>query len=256
MKIILFSLTLFVLFSCTKETEPQLSLTVTQNSTGQFVLTANIDNIDIKKLNFCGFSGSVIPDHDISSSQIRTTEITGNTVVMTMDNYNFPPGQTYYFTCFVGTKNGKLVRSEPVSLTGTTTAPCFVANNSYSVASAWDGSIIENGNTSNAVFTGTTGGGVYRQYSVQLGFNVYKFKFLGEPSTQIYTSMSSSTNLASSHVYIQNTSSGYALDFGNSLYVKNNNDGTFTMTMCAGSGYDYAYTPANVTYTFKITGNY
>lgn len=256
MKFLFFTLPLLLLFSCTKQEDPIISLTVTQNSFGQFVLTANLENITPSKLSVVGFSAGMTPNHYIQENQIKTEEITGNEVQLSMSGANFVPGQTYYFSCFVGTKSGKLIRSAAVSYSTEIVAPCNLVNNTFTVDAFGSSGIIESGSTNNATLTSTSGGGLYKHYTVQFGSATYKFIFKGNPSSQIYTTVSSTSNVGLGQVCIQNTSSGAIVYAGQDVYVTDNNNGTFTIAKCPYLTYDWFYFPTDILLSFKITGNY
>jgi hypothetical protein len=257
MKFLLFTLPLLLLFSCAKEEEPIINLTVTQNSNGQIVLTANLEKISPSKLSVVGFSAGMSPNHYIQENQIKTDVITSQQVQLNMDNSPFIPGQTYYFTCFIGTKSGKLIRSVPVAFaTGNSSAPCNIVNNTYMVKETGSSVTISSGSTNNAILTSTSGGGIFKHYTVQFGSAIYKFIFRGNPTTQIYTTSSSSTSLSTSEIWIQNTSSGAIVDYGENVYVTDNNNGTFTFTKCPYLTYDWYYFPSDILLSFKVTGNY
>lgn len=256
MKFLFFTLPLLFLFSCTKQEDPIISLTVTQNSFGQFVLTANLENISPSKLSVVGFSAGMTPNHFIQENQIKTEEITSNEVQLSMSSANFVPGQTYYFSCFIGTKSGKLIRSAPVTFSAELTAPCNIMNNTYVVDAFGSSGIIESGSTNNASLTSTSGGGLYKHYTVQFGSAMYKFIFKGNPTSQIYTTASSTSSLGLGQIFIQNTSSGAIMYSGQDVYVTDNNDGTFTITKCPYLNYDTYYFPTDVLVSFNVTGNY
>ena len=257
MKFLLFALPLLLLFSCAKKEEPIINLTVTQNSNGQIVLTANLEKISPSKLSVVGFSAGMSPNHYIQENQIKTEKITSQQVQLNMDNSPFIPGQTYYFTCFIGTKSGKLIRSLPVAFsTENSSAPCNIVNNTYLVKETGSSVTISSGSTNNANLTSTSGGGIFKHYTVQFGSATYKFIFRGNPTTQIYTTSSSANSISSSEIWIQNTSSGAIVDYGENVYVTDNNNGTFTITKCPYLTYDWYYFPSDILLSFKITGNY
>jgi hypothetical protein len=257
MKFLLFTLPLLLLFSCAKQEEPIIHLTVTQDSSGQIVLTANLEKISPSKVSVAGFSAGSTSNHYIQENQIKTDQITSQQVQLNMDNSPFIPGQTYYFTCFIGTKSGKLIRSLPVAYTlENSSAPCSIVNNTYLVKE-WGGTaIISNGSTTNANLTSTSGGGIFQHYTVQFGSATYKFIFRGNPTTQVYTTSGSLTSISSSEIVIQNTSSGAIVDYGENVYVTDNNNGTFTITKCPYLTSDFYYFPSDILLSFKITGNY
>ena len=176
-----------------------------------------------------------------------------------LGNYNFvsfSPNTTYYFTCFVGTSDGKLYRTTAKAFTTGMVLPCTMNPNTYSVADSWNNSILDSGTSSTANFSGTSGGGVYKIYSVNFGPYTFKFTFKGVPTTQAYSATSSSNAFSTNEVFIQNSNTGANIYNGNVLYVKNNNDGTFTMAMCNGSSYDSGYSSSSVEHSFKVNGFY
>ncbi|MFM6933858.1 MAG: hypothetical protein ACKOXP_00295 [Flavobacteriales bacterium] len=256
MKLILFALPFLLLFSCTKKEDPIIQFTVIKDSFNRFVLTANLDKIKSSEVSVLGFSAGMSPTHYIQENQVKTEEITSNTVQLTMDSNNFMQGQTYYFTCFIGTKSGKLIRSAPIAFGSGISAPCSITNNTFDVVDFGGTGTIENGNTNNAVLTATSGGGVFYHYSVLFGSAIYKFIFRGNPTSQVYTTSTAASGMASNQVVIQNTSSGAIMNSGQDVYVKDNNDGTFTITKCPYENYDTYYFPSDVLVSFKITGNY
>jgi hypothetical protein len=256
MKFLFFTLPLLLLFSCTKQEDPIINLTVTQNSSGQFVLTANLEKISPSKLSVVGFSAGMTPNHFIQENQIRTEDITSKQVQLSMNSSNFLPGQTYYFSCFIATKSGKLIRSTSVAYTLEINAPCNLVNNSFTVDAFGGSGVIESGSTLNANLTSTSGGGLYKHYTVQFGTATYKFIFKGNPSSQIYTTTSSTSSVGLGQVCIQNTSSGAIVFSGQDVYVTDNNNGTFTITKCPYQTYDWFYFPTDILLSFKITGNY
>jgi hypothetical protein len=256
MKFLLFALPFLLLFSCAKQEDPIINLTVTQNSSQQLVLTANLEKINPSKLKVVGFSSGMTPNHFIQENQIKTEDITSNTVQLTMSSASFVSGQTYYFRCFICTKSGELIRSAAVTFTKEISAPCNLVNNSFTVEGSGGSGIIENGPTNNATLTSTSGGGIYKHYSVQFGTATYKFVFRGNPTNQIYTTTNSASNISSSQVCIQNVSSGAFVFSGQNVYVTDNSNGTFTIAKCPYQTYDWYYFPTDILLSFKITGNY
>lgn len=262
MKYLLFVLSTFLLFSCSKKKEPIITFTVTQNSIGEIVITANVDKISTKDMNVVGCTNSVLQKHDITSNQLFQTSktITSNEFIFncSQNGQTFIPGQTYYFTCFVGTKNGKLVRSAPLAFTPGNIAPCSINQNQYSFSYlSWNGSnvIIENGTTTTASLFSTSG--TYKTYSFQLGTNDYRITFNGEPSSNVYLTTTFGTGFLTNQVNIYNANSSVSVYANYYVYVKNNNDGTFTMTMCESDTYDSTIDPSNnFSIAFKVNGTY
>ena len=256
MKFLLFALPLLLLFSCAKQEDPIINLTVIQNSSEQFVLTANLEKINPSKLSIVGFSSGMSPNHYIQENQIKTEDIKSKTVQLTMSSSNFVAGQTYYFRCFICTKTGKLIRSAAVTFIKEISAPCNLVNNFFTVEGSGGSGILENGPTNNATLTSTSGGGLYKHYSVQFGSAMYKFIFKGNPTSQIYTTSSSTSSIGLGQVCIQNTSSGAIVYSGQDVYVTDNNNGTFTIAKCPYQTYDWFYFPTDILLSFKVTGNY
>jgi hypothetical protein len=264
MKYLLFTLTCLVLFSCTKKEEPIITFTVTQNAVGEMILHADISGISKKQINVCGFSCGLSENHDITSSQVYSDQPNSTSITKTMSNYcfdlfncvPFSPNTTYYFTCFIGTTSGKIYRTKAKAITAALILPCSISPNTYSVTNYWTETPVENGITTNAVLTGTAGGGLYKIYSVNFGSYTFNFKFKGDASTQVYTTTNNPSSFALNEVYIENYSTGSPLNYVSTLYVTNNNNGTFTMVMCSGSSYDSGYPPSEVVHSFNITGNY
>lgn len=263
MKYLLIALTAFFLFSCSKKKDPIITFTITQNAVGEIIVTANVDKISEKDINVVGCTNSVLQNHDISSNQLFETSktITGNTLVFncSQNGQAFIPGQTYYFTCFVGTKNGKLVRSAPLSFIPGNIAPCSINQNQYSLSiySSWNAStfIFESGTTTTANLISTSGN--YRTYSFQLGTKNYCITFNGEPSSKVYLTTTFSPAFLTNQVRIYNANSSVPINSNYYVFVKNNNDGTFTMTMCEGDTYDATIqTSDNFSIAFKVNGNY
>jgi hypothetical protein len=129
-------------------------------------------------------------------------------------------------------------------------------NNTYVVDAFGSSGIIESGSTNNASLTSTSGGGLYKHYTVQFGSAMYKFIFKGNPTSQIYTTASSTSSMGLGQIFIQNTSSGAIMYSGQDVYVTDNNDGTFTITKCPYLNYDTYYFPTDVLVSFNVTGNY
>ncbi|MFM1947828.1 MAG: hypothetical protein RL207_2111 [Bacteroidota bacterium] len=263
MKYLLIALTTFLLFSCSKKKDPIITFTVTQNAIGEVIITANVDKISVKDMNAVGCTNSMLMNHDISSNQffVNSDDITSSTIELncTKNGQTFTPGQTYYFTCFVGTKNGKLVRSAPISFTPGNIAPCSINQNQYSfsIYSSWNASTFtfESGTTSTANLISTSGN--YRTYSFQLGTKNYCITFNGEPSSKVYLTTTLTTAFLTNQVKIYNANSSVPIYANYYVFVKNNNDGTFTMTMCESDTYDATIqTSSNFSIAFKVNGNY
>jgi hypothetical protein len=262
MKYLLLSLTFFILFSCTKKKDPVIDFTVTQNAAGVMVLNANISGVSAKKINFCGFTCGLSEVHSTELNQVVSSIPNSNSITLTMSNYDygngnyvdFSPNTTYYFTCIVGTSDGKFYRTKVKSLLTESNIPCNLNNNTYTVVSQSNSSPIDYGASTIAYLSASSNS--YKTYNVQFGQYQFKFTFLGQPTSQIYTTTTSSTGFTSNRVYIKNTFSSATLDNNANLYVTNNLDGTFTMEMCEGNADDWVYSPSYVTYSFKVNGNY
>lgn len=256
MKFTTFTLLFLLLFSCTKQEDPIINFTVTQNWWGQIVLTANLEKITPKNVSVVGFSAGMSSNHYIQENQVKTDQISSNVVQLTMNSSNFVAGQTYYFSCFLGTKSGKLIRSAPVAFSTEIDAPCNITNNTFLVNGSGSTGAIDFGTTNNATLTATSGGGVFKHYTVQFGSATYKFIFRGNPTSLVYSTSTTTSGMASSEVLIQNTNSGATMFAGQNVFVTDNNNGTFTITKCPYLNYDSYYFPSDVLVSFKVTGNY
>ena len=147
MKFTTITLLFLLLFSCTKQEDPIINFTVTQNWWGQIVLTANLEKITPKNVSVVGFSAGMSSNHYIQENQVKTDQISSNVVQLTMNSSNFVAGQTYYFSCFLGTKSGKLIRSAPVAFSTEIDAPCNITNNTFLVNGSGSTGAIDFGTT-------------------------------------------------------------------------------------------------------------
>ena len=72
MKFTTITLLFLLLFSCTKQEDPIINFTVTQNWWGQIVLTANLEKITPKNVSVVGFSAGMSSNHYIQENQVKT----------------------------------------------------------------------------------------------------------------------------------------------------------------------------------------